>query len=124
MDIRSLFLKVLLLLSLVQNSNAARAINCADLSTNLSNTQYRLSGKEKGLIDLEAIFKDLFEGKTFELVRNIQNLGRLSVDANLRATISAVTSFRNFHFFVTAEPNSAAATPTSTEIISANILER
>ena len=51
----------------------------------------------------------------------VQNLGALRVDRNLRGTLDTVTPFRNFDVFITAERNAAAVDPSAQELMSVNV---
>lgn len=53
-----------------------------------------------------------------------QNMGALKVDDNLNGSYSGVTAMREFELFVTAEPSSAASSPTGRTLVHGNVVTK
>lgn len=53
-----------------------------------------------------------------------QNLGALKVDADLKASISAVTPLRDFELFVTAEPTQTGSEPSGRRLLYTSVSMR
>ncbi|MDP2270455.1 MAG: hypothetical protein Q8N23_24310 [Archangium sp.] len=51
----------------------------------------------------------------------VQNLGALQVTPDLNGRLSAVTPFRHFELFITAEPSPQVMQPSGAELLSARL---
>lgn len=51
----------------------------------------------------------------------VQNLGALRVSADLSGSLRAVTAFRQFELFITAEPSAQVMRPSGAELLSAQL---
>lgn len=50
-----------------------------------------------------------------------QNLGAIRIDDDLHGSLKTVTPLRSFNVFITAEPSSTAAVPTTAQLLTASV---